>query len=79
MRFQVVKGCAALGVQKGTILYLIDREDMGAAYSHQCKVRLRSWNATIVLYARFYKYTDKEEFNLNNGNPMKSIRLRRIG
>jgi hypothetical protein len=75
---QVVKGSKSLNIPKGRILSMTSCEGMGAEYSHQARCRFVSGERQFALWARSSKHVLRDEFNLNNGDPTKTIRVRRM-
>jgi hypothetical protein len=56
---------------------MIDRKDEGKDYSHQARCVFSCGPmSTYSLWARSLKHTLRPEFNLNNGDPTKMIRVR---
>ena len=74
---EIVKGCRARGINKGTTLYIRSIEPLGGDYSHCVKVVLNVRVGSIVFYARFQHYLENELINLNDGNPLHKIQIKR--
>lgn len=73
---EVVKGSKSLSISKGTQLYVADIKELGSDYSYSVRLVLSYNGRTMHLYVRHMNRLNDWEFNLNNGDPLKKIRVR---
>jgi hypothetical protein len=81
-RVLVTKGCMPLGITKGTTAVVVEVTNLGREYSHSVKVVLRFVNGMMVgksfaLYARHPNRLADSIVRFNNGNPLKTVEVRR--
>ena len=82
-RVRVVKGCNARGVQKGVTMVVRNIKPLGADYSHSVHVSLEhingpKHNTLQAWYARHINRLNDETINLNDGNPLHAIKIRKL-
>ncbi len=79
-RVQILKGCKARDLNKGTSWQVTEVRPLGADYSHSVAVRLSRLNGfgpnTITLYARHPNRLADAVLNLNDGNPTHTVQVR---
>ena len=81
-RVIIEKGCAARGVAKGTTAQIINVIELGADYTHSVAVRFQMLNGmksgkVFTFYARHINRLADGFVNLNDGNPLHKIVIRR--
>ncbi len=81
-RVVIVKGCRARSVTKGATAVVKEVTPLGAEYSHTVKVVLWFQNSflsgkTLAFYARHQNRLSDGLVNLNDGNPIHQIQIRR--
>lgn len=79
-KLEVIKGCRSLGIEKGETLFVTNdpKTTGGGVWAIQFtrfNQQLRR-DVSRTLYARLWKNHD--EFNMNNGDPTKKIRVRKV-
>lgn len=80
-KVQLVKGCNALEIVKGTTAKITEITPMGAEYSHSVRVTIKFLNGfkagkTCVLWARHQNRLNDHVLRLNNGDPTKFVEIR---
>ncbi len=78
----IEKGCRDLGITKGATARVTAVVELGADYSHSVKVQLHFLNSFASgkyfgFYARHINRLSDDFINLNNGNPLNKIVIKR--
>lgn len=83
---KVLSGCRALNIKKGEKYTVTTIESLGSEYSHGVRLVLvktylslagnTEYGKKTVLWARHMNRLNDAEFNLNNGDPFKKIRVK---
>lgn len=73
----IVKGCRARGISKGNVAYIVNIECKGAEYSHMVNVVLSLPGRCVSFWARNINRLSDIIINLNDGNPLHKIKIKR--
>jgi hypothetical protein len=74
----IVKGCRARDISKGKMFYIAGIEDKGAEYSHMVAITLSMPGRKITFWARHMNRLSDDVINLNDGNPLNKIQIKRL-
>lgn len=82
-KVRIEKGCKAREVPKGLSATVESVTNLGADYGHSVRVVLKFRNGfiagkTLVLYARHENRLSDALINLNDGNPLHKIVVKRV-
>jgi hypothetical protein len=74
----VVKGCKSRNIRRGDRVFVKSVVPLGPEYSHQVMVSFTDSNGrSLVFYARHPNRLKDPVVNLNDGNPLHLIKLRK--
>lgn len=77
---EVLKGCNARVLRRREIITITKIESLGADFSHQVKVVFTTNGVrTLTFYARHINRLSDDAINLNDGNPLHKITIKRVG
>lgn len=77
-KIKVVEGSRQLGISKGEHGTILSIQELGADYSYTVKLVIQFNSKKLVLFARHINRVREDSFNLNNGNPLKKIKVKRL-
>lgn len=73
---EVIKGNRSLSISKNTRWYVIEVKELGSEYNYSVRLKIGYNGRIICLFARNKNILNNWDFNLNDGNPLKKIRVR---
>jgi len=76
-KVRIEKGCKAREVTKGATAVVSAVREMGAEHGHFVAVSLKLRSKTVTFYARHINRLSDSLVNLNDGNPLHKIQIRK--
>jgi hypothetical protein len=73
---QILKGNPSYGVAKHEKGKITEVKELGADYGHSVQVTFTVRGRVFVFYARHLNRLSDDEFNMNKGDPCRTIRAR---
>jgi ribosomal protein L13E len=78
-KVKIVKGCSARDIRKGECFTVREIKELGADYSHSVNVVLVNVAGRVTVWtARHINRLSDNVVNLNDGNPLHKIQIKKI-